>query len=270
MTLVGTIFLQRTNFIDACYIVAFSLFIYGLSGLTGPRTAVRGNMIAAVGMAIAIIGHAAHSARAERFEYAVADRAGIGHRDRGRGSRGAERADDRDAADGRDIQRRRRRRGGDHRVDRVPPPLRSRACRSGFEKSQIPTLFAAIVGSISFWGSNIAFGKLQEILPGRPIKLPGQIDHQRRPVRDLRRLRDHARGRHPLPGAIHHRDPAGRGRLGEHGRTPDRRRRHACRHLAAERVHRTVGRRHRDRAEQHRDDRRRDDRRRVRHRSSPT
>jgi NAD(P) transhydrogenase subunit beta len=30
------------------------------------------------------------------------------------------------------------------------------------------------VGSISFWGSNIAFGKLQEILPGRPIKLPGQ------------------------------------------------------------------------------------------------
>ena len=41
-------------------------------------------------------------------------------------------------------------------------------------KSEIPTLFAAIVGSISFWGSNIAFGKLQEILPGRPIKLPGQ------------------------------------------------------------------------------------------------
>jgi NAD(P) transhydrogenase subunit beta len=26
---------------------------------------------------------------------------------------------------------------------------------------------------VSFWGSNIAFGKLQEILPGRPIKLPG-------------------------------------------------------------------------------------------------
>ncbi|MGH2883538.1 MAG: NAD(P)(+) transhydrogenase (Re/Si-specific) subunit beta, partial [Solirubrobacteraceae bacterium] len=55
MTVLGTIFLQRANFIDACYIVAFSLFIYGLSGLTGPRTAVRGNMIAAVGMAIAII-----------------------------------------------------------------------------------------------------------------------------------------------------------------------------------------------------------------------
>jgi H+-translocating NAD(P) transhydrogenase subunit beta len=41
-------------------------------------------------------------------------------------------------------------------------------------RSQIFELFGAIVGSISFWGSNIAFGKLQELLPGRPIKLPGQ------------------------------------------------------------------------------------------------
>src|SRR5207302_1789974 len=41
-------------------------------------------------------------------------------------------------------------------------------------KTEIPSLFAAIVGSISFWGSNIAFGKLQAIIPSRPIKLPGQ------------------------------------------------------------------------------------------------
>jgi NAD(P) transhydrogenase subunit beta len=40
-------------------------------------------------------------------------------------------------------------------------------------RSEIFELFGAVVGSISFWGSNIAFGKLQEILPGRPIKLPG-------------------------------------------------------------------------------------------------
>ena len=39
---------------------------------------------------------------------------------------------------------------------------------------EIFELFGAIVGSISFWGSGIAFGKLQEILPGRPIKLPGR------------------------------------------------------------------------------------------------
>jgi NAD(P) transhydrogenase subunit beta len=41
-------------------------------------------------------------------------------------------------------------------------------------EEMIPILFAAIVGSVSFWGSNIAFAKLQEILPGRPIMLPGQ------------------------------------------------------------------------------------------------
>jgi NAD(P) transhydrogenase subunit beta len=43
------------------------------------------------------------------------------------------------------------------------------------EKSQIPSLLAAIIGSISFWGSNIAFGKLQGIIPGRPIRVPSQV-----------------------------------------------------------------------------------------------
>ena len=35
-------------------------------------------------------------------------------------------------------------------------------------------LFSALVGSISFAGSLVAFGKLQEILPGRPIVFPAQ------------------------------------------------------------------------------------------------
>jgi len=38
----------------------------------------------------------------------------------------------------------------------------------------VPILFSAVVGSVSFWGSNIAFGKLQGILPGQPLKAPGQ------------------------------------------------------------------------------------------------
>ena len=37
------------------YTVSFAMFIYGLMGLTGPKTAVRGNWIAAAGMAIAVI-----------------------------------------------------------------------------------------------------------------------------------------------------------------------------------------------------------------------
>ena len=47
------------------YIIAFVLFIYGLSGLTGPSTAVRGNKIAAVGMVIAFVGTAVTLRRAE-------------------------------------------------------------------------------------------------------------------------------------------------------------------------------------------------------------
>src|ERR1700761_8502464 len=46
---------SREDFIQILYIVAFSLFIVGLHMLRGPRTAVRGNQIAAVGMAVAVI-----------------------------------------------------------------------------------------------------------------------------------------------------------------------------------------------------------------------
>jgi NAD(P) transhydrogenase subunit beta len=163
-------FLQDQNFIDALYIVAFSMFIYGLSGLTGPRTAVRGNQIAAAGMAIAVIATllekgefhgsstpwlivlgvvigtavgvpAARNVKMTQMPQMVALFNGVG------GGAVALIA----------WVEYRHHFGGDY-------PLRV----------EIPSLFAAIVGSVSFWGSNIAFGKLQEILPGRPIKLPGQ------------------------------------------------------------------------------------------------
>jgi NAD(P) transhydrogenase subunit beta len=164
------VFLQSPNFIDALYIVAFSLFIYGMSGLTGPRTAVRGNLIAAVGMAIAVVATlltkgvwdgsstpwlivlglvlgtaigipAARRVHMTAMPQMVALFNGVG------GGAVALIA----------WIEFRHHFGGDY-------PLRV----------EIPSLFAAIIGSVSFWGSNIAFGKLQEILPGRPIKLPGQ------------------------------------------------------------------------------------------------
>ncbi len=167
----ATVFVQSANFIDALYIVAFSLFIYGMSGLTGPRTAVRGNKIAATGMAIAVVATlltphvlsgsatpwlialglvlgtavglpAARNVHMTGIPQMVALFNGVG------GGAVALIA----------WIEYRHHFGGDY-------PL----------KAEIPTLFAAIVGSISFWGSNIAFGKLQGILPGRPIKLPGQV-----------------------------------------------------------------------------------------------
>jgi NAD(P) transhydrogenase subunit beta len=38
----------------------------------------------------------------------------------------------------------------------------------------VPIMFSMVIGSVSFWGSNIAFGKLQGLIPGQPIKVPGQ------------------------------------------------------------------------------------------------
>src|SRR6202451_3953594 len=166
----ATIFLQTTNFIDAAYIVAFGLMIYGMMGLTGPRTAVRGNQTAAVGMAVAVIATllrkgefhgsatvwliivgvvigtaigvpAARNVKMTAMPQMVALFNGVG------GGAVALIA----------WVEFRHHFGGDW-------PLRS----------EIFELFGAIVGSISFWGSNIAFGKLQGILPGHPIKLPGR------------------------------------------------------------------------------------------------
>ena len=168
--MVGTIFLQSANFIDACYIVAFSLFIYGMSGLTGPRTAVRGNKIAAVGMAIAIVATllTPHVLSGSSTPWLIALGLVIG------------------TAVGVPAARNVRMTGVPQMVAlfngvgggavAIIAWIEYRHAFGGAYalKIEIPSLFAAIVGSISFWGSNIAFGKLQEILPGRPIKLPGQ------------------------------------------------------------------------------------------------
>src|SRR5919197_5924247 len=44
----------QSAFVQACYIVSFSLFIFGIRRGTHPTTAKQGNLIAATGMAIAV------------------------------------------------------------------------------------------------------------------------------------------------------------------------------------------------------------------------
>jgi H+-translocating NAD(P) transhydrogenase subunit beta len=184
----ATSFVQNESFIYVLYIVAFALFIQGLRGLAGPTTAVRGNRIAAVGMAIAVVATllypsegnwglialgialgvavgvpAARQVKMTAMPQMVALFNGVGggavaliswvefrHHGSTYGSRtiqvGGELAHGVVLQSGATIQ------GGG-----VPTYV------------AIFSVFAAIVGSISFWGSNIAFGKLQEIIPGRPI-----------------------------------------------------------------------------------------------------
>ena len=155
--------MSRHDVITLLYIVAFSLFIVGLHMLRGPRTAVRGNQIAAVGMAIAVVATLLDQRIGDWGLIVVG--VAIGTAVGVPGARARE--DDRDAADGGAVQRRRRRRGGADLGRRVP-----RAPGGDLElEALIPILFAAIIGSISFWGSIIAFLKLQETLK-RAFRIP--------------------------------------------------------------------------------------------------
>src|ERR1041385_1127421 len=164
MTVTG-FFLRDDVFLDYVYIVAFSLFIIGLMFMTSPRTARRGNMVAAVGMAIAIadtlLRHGIHKWGLIILGLAIGTAVGI------------------PAARSVKMTAMPQMVALFNGVGGGAVALISWAEYRHFgnslgSKHLIPTLFAAIIGSISFWGSNIAFGKLQEILPGRPIKLPGQ------------------------------------------------------------------------------------------------
>ena len=161
-------FFQDPDFIRVLYIVAFSLFIIDLRLMNHPRTARRGNVIGAVGMGIAVIATlliesvgdyglivlgvaigtavgvaAARSVKMTAMPQMVALFNGVG--------------------------------GGAVALISFVEYREALAAGGNPElEALIPILFAAIIGSVSFWGSNIAFGKLQEILPGRPIQLPGQ------------------------------------------------------------------------------------------------
>src|SRR5262249_43929792 len=157
-------FLQDESFLDVLYIIAFSLFIQGLRGLSGPTTAVRGNRIAAVGMVIAVIATllnpnagnwglivlgvalgaavgvpAARQVKMTAMPQMVALFNGVG--------------------------------GGAVFLISWSEFRLTHGYAGTPTYVAIFSLFAAIIGSVSFWGSNIAFGKLQEIIPGRPITL---------------------------------------------------------------------------------------------------
>jgi H+-translocating NAD(P) transhydrogenase subunit beta len=150
------------------YIVSFSLFIFGVMQGTHPTTAKRGNLIAAGGMAIAVvttllldgignwglivagitIGTAVGVIASTRVQMTampqmVALYNGVG--------------------------------GG------AVALIAWSEIRHGISLGEeipldelIPILFSAVVGSVSFWGSNIAFAKLQDLIPTRPLAVPGQ------------------------------------------------------------------------------------------------
>src|SRR3954454_25088754 len=159
-------FLRDDTFLDYVYIVAFSLFIVGLMFMTSPRTARRGNMVAAVGMAIAVadtlLRHGIHKWGLILLGLAIGTAVGI---PAARSVKMTAMPQMVALFNG----------VGGGAVALISWAEFRAAGGDLSSKHLIPILFAAIIGSISFWGSNIAFGKLQELLPGRPIMLPGQL-----------------------------------------------------------------------------------------------
>jgi NAD(P) transhydrogenase subunit beta len=172
-------FLQSESFIYVLYIVAFAMFIQGLRGLSGPTTAVRGNRIAAVGMAIAVVATLLNPGEGNWGLIALGLALGIAV-----GVPAARRV--KMTAMPQMVALFNGVGGGAVAIiswvefRSLGSTYGSHTIEIGGETIQVGgvatyvaifSVFAAIVGSVSFWGSNIAFGKLQEILPGRPISL---------------------------------------------------------------------------------------------------
>ena len=157
-----------SDFVTAFYILAFSLFIFGIQQGTHPRTARRGNLIAAAGMLVAVaitlsldvIGNgvlivigiligiavgtiASYRVQMTQMPQMVALYNGVG--------------------------------GGAAALIAWSEFRHLTAHGGGIELDVfVPILFSTVIGSVSFWGSNIAFGKLQDLVPSRPIQLPFQ------------------------------------------------------------------------------------------------
>ncbi len=247
-----------SDLVQVAYIVAFVLFIVGIRQGTSPKTARRGNMIAAVGMAVAVVATLCTDVIGNWGIILTAIAAGTAV-----GWIASARVAMTDMPQMVALYN-----GlGGGAVALIAWSEFRHGQDYGFELEVfIPILFSMVVGSISFWGSNIAFGKLQDVLPAAADQGPGPELHQRaaaaRDRRRLRRPRDRPRG--PLAGDLH-RLPARRRGARQPLRPADRRRRHAGRDLAAQRLHRPRrgGRRHRPR--QHGADRRRHARRLLGH-----
>ncbi len=154
--------------IAAAYLVAAVLFILGLKGLTHPRTAVRGNLLGACGMLLAVVATLL-SRQILSFELILAG-----------------------VVAGALV-------GGvlAVRIEMTAMPqlvalfngfggvasvLVAGAALSESNLSQaapaaqftVATAASGLIGAVTFWGSVIAFAKLQELMAGTPLLFPGR------------------------------------------------------------------------------------------------
>ncbi len=160
--------MSKADWIGVAYLVCAIFFIVGLKRLSSPATARSGNRIAAVGMAIAIIatlcddsvksytwiiigalvGGIAGAIGARRVKMTAMPQMVALFNGLGGGAAALVAFSDY------------------HNAIGGPDDIQA--------KIIISILFSAVVGSLSFSGSMVAFGKLQEMLSGSPKTVPGQ------------------------------------------------------------------------------------------------
>src|SRR5262245_17635318 len=160
----SSLFEDRIAWINIAYLIAAICFIIGLKMLSTPGTARRGNQIAAIGMAVALVAtlfmpglqniwgiliglaigavlaiFAARTVKMTAMPQVVAifnDKGG---------------------------------------ATAALVSLVEFENKAGITRGEILSIvLGLIIGSISFTGSMVAFSKLQELMPGRPISYPNQ------------------------------------------------------------------------------------------------
>ena len=157
-----------TNAVNLLYLVTIVCFVLALKFLSSPATARRGNWIGAFGMTVAIVATLVKTGVHITWEMPVAAAIGSAF-----GLVGARRvkmtAMPQMVALFNGV-------GGGAAALVALAEFHELAPASGRIQGDISVsiLLSALIGSISFSGSLIAFAKLQELIKGRPITYPGQ------------------------------------------------------------------------------------------------
>lgn len=160
---------MRESLINLAYLAAAALFIAGLKGLSSPRTAARANLVGATGMLVAIVATLVdrHIASFTVIVAGMAVGAAVGA---WAALRVAMTAMPQMVALLNGF-------GGAASVLVAGANLHeSLAAGSGAAGLQMlaSTGLSGLIGAVTFWGSLVAWGKLQEVVPGRPLLFPGQ------------------------------------------------------------------------------------------------
>ncbi|MDX9753534.1 MAG: NAD(P)(+) transhydrogenase (Re/Si-specific) subunit beta, partial [bacterium] len=155
--------------INLVYLIASVLFIYGLKGLSHPRTAVRGNLLGALGMLLAIVvtlldqnilsfgmifaglivGSLIGAILAVKIEMtAMPQLVGLLNGFGGAASVLV---------------------AGAALLEAMDPSMPNPTIQL-----TIATVASALIGAVTFWGSMVAFAKLQGLISGNAILFPGQ------------------------------------------------------------------------------------------------